>query len=129
MMAETPVQIVPEQTHSALEFQHTRPLTACHWEPTSRYIFFGAEDNFVHRFDLAAQSTISLAAHDSWVRSLASSPDGATFFSGGYDGRLVWWPALAERPEPIRVVERQRCGASRSAIGSCNRKAIVVAAT
>ena len=39
------------------------------------------------------------------MRGLASSADGETLFSGGYDGRLIWWPATAEKPEPIRVVE------------------------
>lgn len=108
MMAESPIQIVPEQTRLSLEYKHTRPLTACHWEPTSRFIFFGAEDHLVHRFDLSTQTAIPLAAHDSWVRGFASSPDGETFYSGGYDGRLVWWPALAEKPEPLRIVDAHR---------------------
>lgn len=97
------MKIAPEQTVLSQEFQHTRPLTACHWEPTSQYVFFGAEDNLVHRLELRTSKITSLKAHDSWVRGLASSPDGHTFFSGGYDGRLIWWPALSEKPEPIRI--------------------------
>jgi len=26
-------------------------------------------------------------------------------YSGGYDGRLIWWPAADEKPQPIRVVD------------------------
>lgn len=98
------IKAAPEKTALALEHKHERPLTACHWNPKSRFIFFGAEDNLVHRFDLTNRTAISLAAHDSWVRSFASSPDGATLYSGGYDGRLGFWPATDEKPQPIRMV-------------------------
>lgn len=98
-------KIEPEKVHLELEHKHTRPLTACHWDSLGRYVFFGAEDNAVHRFDVANKTAVPLAAHDSWVRALGSSPSGEQLFSGGYDGRLVWWPAAAEKPEPIRVVD------------------------
>lgn len=97
--------IDPEQVAVQSEFGHARPLTACHWDPSGRRIFFGAEDNGVHRYDLASQEVTTLRHHDSWVRAIAASPDGKTVVSGGYDGRLVWWPADAERPEPTRVVD------------------------
>lgn len=104
MSGQAAVQVNPEKTHLALEYKHDRPLTACHWEPRSRFIFFGAEDNLVHRFELANKSVVSLAAHDSWVRGFGTSSDGEFLYTGGYDGRLVWWPAAAEKPQPIRVV-------------------------
>jgi len=102
--AATPA-IDPTKTHVLLQHKHTRPLTACCWEPKSRFIFFGAEDNLVHRFDLASKAVTPLARHDSWVRGLATSADGEVLYSGGYDGRLIWWSAAASQPEPIRVVE------------------------
>ena len=103
-MTETP-KIDPTKTHVALEHKHTRPLTACRFDPLGRYVFLGAEDNLVHRFDIAAKTTTSLAAHDSWVRAIGCSPSGEFLYTGGYDGRLVWWPATAERPQPIRVLD------------------------
>ena len=48
-----PVKVNPQKTALAREHKHNRPLTACHWEPKSRFIFFGAEDNLAHRFELA----------------------------------------------------------------------------
>jgi WD40 repeat protein len=103
-MSDTP-KVDPTKTHIVLEHKHERPLTACRFDPQGKYIFFGAEDNLVHRFDLTAETVTPLAAHDSWVRALGCSPNGDVFYSGGYDGRLVWWPAGAEQPQPIRVVE------------------------
>lgn len=100
-----PAKVDPQKAALSLEHKHNRPLTACHWEPRSRFLFFGAEDHLVHRFDLASKSVVSLAAHDSWVRSFGSSRDGEVLYSGGYDGRLGWWPAAAENPKPIRMVE------------------------
>lgn len=98
----------PLKTRLVLEYKHNRPLTSCHWSPAGRFIFFGAEDFQVHRFDSVEQSAVSLTAHDSWIRSLGSSPDGEILYSGGYDGRLIWWPASAAAPEPIRIVEAHR---------------------
>jgi WD40 repeat protein len=97
--------IDPVQTHQVLEQKHSRPLVACKWDPLSRYVFWGAEDNLVHRFDLNTKAITPFTRHDSWVRALGCSPDGATLYTGGYDGRLIWWPAAAEKPEPVRVVD------------------------
>jgi len=99
------MNIDPTKTYVALEHKHDRPLVACRFDPSGRYVFFGAEDNLVHRFDLKAKTATPLAAHDSWVRALGSSPSGDILYSGGYDGRLVWWPAADEKPEPIRVID------------------------
>jgi WD40 repeat protein len=99
------MNIDPTKTHVVLEHKHTRPLVACRFDPAGRYVFFGAEDNLVHRFDLASKAVTALAAHDSWIRALGSSPSGDALYSGGYDGRLAWWPAADEKPQPIRVIE------------------------
>lgn len=97
--------IDPTKTHLALEHKHDRPLTACRYDPAGRYVFFGAEDNLVHRFDLQAKTVTPFAAHDSWVRALGSSPDGNVLYTGGYDGRLIAWPAAADKPTPIYVID------------------------
>jgi len=99
------MNIDPTKTHQVLEHKHDRPLVACRFDPAGRYVFFGAEDNFVHRFDLKSKTTTPLAAHDSWVRALGCSPSGDVLHSGGYDGRLVAWPAADEKPQPIRVTQ------------------------
>ena len=99
------MNIDPTKTHELLQHKHDRPLVACRFDPCGRYIFFGAEDNFVHRLHFQSKSTTQFAAHDSWVRSIGFSPDGNVLYSGGYDGRLVYWPAADDKPEPIRVTQ------------------------
>jgi WD40 repeat protein len=103
------IAIDPTQTHAGPAWKHARPLTACRFDPSGKYVFTGAEDNLVTRWDLSAEpgkgTGTPLAAHDSWVRAIAFSPSGDTVYTGGYDGRLVWWPAAAEKPEPIRKIE------------------------
>jgi WD40 repeat protein len=98
-------QVEPTETHLASAWKHSRPLTACRFDPSGKYVFTGAEDNQVTRWEIASGSAVPLAAHDSWVRAIAFSPSGDTVYSGGYDGRLVWWPAAAEKPEPTRKIE------------------------
>ena len=101
----TNASVDPKQTKLLKEYKLDRPLTACHWDPQSRFIFCGAEDFLIHRIDPASDQSISLAAHDSWIRAFGSSSDGETLYSGGYDGRLITWPASAEKPEPLRITE------------------------
>src|SRR5438067_1412058 len=103
-MSDRPL-IDPTKTREVLQHKHDRPLTACRYDPTGRYVFFGAEDNLVHRFDVTTKTVTPFAAHDSWVRALGCSPDGKILYTGGYDGRLIVWPAIADKPEPIRVID------------------------
>lgn len=94
-----------DQIKLIAEHKHQRPLTSCHWDPTSKYIFFGAEDHQVHRWDTTAKTAVAWDGHDSWVRAFGSSPDGQFLFTGGYDGRWITWRAAAEQAAPVRVVD------------------------
>ena len=100
-----PAKIEPQKTTLSLEIKHGRPLTSCHWAPQSQFVFFGAQDNLVHRLGVSSKSVVSLAGHDSWVRAFGSSLDGDVLYTGGYDGRLGFWPANADKPEPIRMCD------------------------
>jgi len=100
-----PAPAEPAATHEKAKWKHARPLTACRFDPAGKYVFTGAEDNTVQRWDLADGKMTSFAAHDSWVRAIGFSHDGAQVITGGYDGRLIWWETAAEKPEPIRKIE------------------------
>lgn len=98
----------PAQTHVAVTYDHTAPLVACRFDPAGRYVFAGAQDNKVLRWDLASGAKVELAAHDSWVFSFAFSKDAATLITAGYDGRLIWWATAAEQPTPVRTIDAHR---------------------
>ncbi|MFM7038598.1 MAG: WD40 repeat domain-containing protein [Planctomycetaceae bacterium] len=104
----TPVAVDPQRTKLLKEYKLDRPLTSCHWDPRLRFIWCGAEDHLIHRIDPASDKRTSLAGHDSWVRAFATSADGDTLYSGGYDGRLMFWPAAVDQPEPSRTIDAHR---------------------
>jgi WD40 repeat protein len=96
----------PAKTHVAQQWKHGRPLISCRFDPTGKYVFAGAQDFGVHRFEAATGKLTSFVdGHDSWVRGFAFSPDGATVYSGGYDGRLCFWPAAEDTPQPARRID------------------------
>lgn len=102
------------KTHVARELKHDRPLISCRFDPTGRFVFAGAQDNKIVRWDLTTGTKTELLAHDSWVRALAfvkqreGDTEVITFISGGNDGRMIWWPAAADKPEPIRKIDAHR---------------------
>jgi WD40 repeat protein len=93
----------PKAAWVASQWQHDRPLISCRFDPTGTYVFSGSEDNVVERFRLSdGAKTILTGGHTTWVAALAFSNDGATLISGGCDGKLTWWPATDDAPQPIR---------------------------
>lgn len=95
----------PLQSHVEKQLKHESPLIACRIDPTGRYVFAGAQDNKVLRWDLTNDAKVELVAHDSWVRSFAFSTSGDVVITGGYDGRLIWWTTAADAPTPQRTIE------------------------
>ncbi len=95
----------PTKIHVAKSLKHDSPLISCRFDPTGRFVFFGAQDSQVWRWEWAGDTKVGLDGHESWVRAMAFTPDGATLLTGGYDGRIVWWPATAEQPVAARTIE------------------------
>jgi WD40 repeat protein len=94
-----------KQAHIVSEWAHDRPLISCRFEPQGRYVFAGSEDSTVQRWTLDGGAKTPFVGHESWVRAIAFSKDGATMITGGYEGRLIWWPTAADKPEPARRVD------------------------
>jgi WD40 repeat protein len=92
------------RTHVAHDLTHDSPLLSCRFDPSGKFVFVGAQDYSVWRFEISSGSKTEFSA-DSWVRALAFSGDGQTVVTAGYDGRLMWWSVNAEHPTPLRTVD------------------------
>ena len=96
----------PKAAHVAAELSSDSPLMACRFDPAGKYVFATAENRSIYRWELAdPKKRIAFAAHDSWMFDLAITPDGQTLISAGGDDQLIWWPAAADAPTPIRKVK------------------------
>lgn len=91
------------KTHVSKELKHDSPIISCRFDPTGKYVFFGAQDYKVWRWEWSGDAKVEFN-HNAWVRGIAFHPNGEAVLTAGYDGRLVWWPVAAEKPEPIREV-------------------------
>ena len=92
-------------THVAQELKHGNPLISCRFDPSGRYIFYGAQDYQVWRWDPKQKKKVALQGTDSWVRGIDFSRDGSQVITAGYDGRLIWWETAATTPRPLRIVD------------------------
>lgn len=102
----------PKLAHVALELTcDTRGLMACRFDPTGKYLYATAENRSIYRWDLAAAAKdpklkpAAFSGHESWMFDLAVTADGQTLITAGGDDHLIWWPATAEAPAPIRKVK------------------------
>jgi WD40 repeat protein len=101
----TPEDLDPKQAHVVSQWAYDRPLNACRFDPAGRYVFCGSEDAAVERFKLPdGARTVLSGGHETWVKALAFSKDGAQAISAGCDGKITWWDAAAEAPKPIRSI-------------------------
>lgn len=114
----------PVATRLVAELKHDRGILACRYDPTASFLFAGARDYFVHRWDLSqkpeveppadpkkkpkippvpvgpADSRLELAGHESWVSGLSLFNDGDRLATGDFVGRLIVWSNRADQPKP-----------------------------
>lgn len=98
-------KIEPAQTRQVQELKHTSPLIGCRFDPTGRFVFAGAQDNTVWRWELDGGKKTALIGHKSWVRGLAFAPAQKLLFTAGWDGRILAWPVEAATPAPVRSID------------------------
>jgi WD40 repeat protein len=58
-------------TRIVLELKHNSPLIGCRFDPSGRFLFAGAQDNSILRYDFVTGRKTVLSGHASWVRGLA----------------------------------------------------------
>lgn len=97
-----PVAKKESQVRLVADLVHDRPLVACRFDPTGKFVVSGAQDNLVVCWDVEKKTSQRLQGHESWVRAIGFSPDAARLYTGGYDGRLIYWACAGG------VVQRER---------------------
>ncbi|MDA1178676.1 MAG: WD40 repeat domain-containing protein, partial [Planctomycetota bacterium] len=102
------IAIEPQATHVVREWKHSAMLMSCRFDPLGRYVFGTSGDRSIQRWPIDGDDVTALEGHTSWVKSAGFSPDGATMFSVGYDGKLILWETAAERPRPLQIVDAHR---------------------
>jgi len=107
------------KTHILRDLAHNSPLISCRFDPLGRFVFAGAQDYHVWRWELETGKKSKLPV-ESWVRGMVCADDGQTLVTAGYDGRLIWWPLAAEKPEPFRAIEAHQGWARAVAISPDN---------
>jgi WD40 repeat protein len=90
------------------ELKHTSPLIGCRLDPTGRFVFAGAQDCTIQRWELATGKKTALAGHRSWVRAILCPPGGKVLITGDYAGKIIWWAADATTPAPIHTIQAHR---------------------
>src|SRR5262249_44691786 len=92
------VEVEPTQVRLIQELKHASPLLGCRFDTSGTFVFAGAQDNGIQRWELAGGKKTTLAGHESWVRGLVSVPKSKLLISGDYHGRVLWW--TADTPAP-----------------------------
>ncbi len=87
-------QLKPQDAREVRSFKHNRPQLSCRIDPTGRFLFAGAQDALLQRWDLASGDKMTFSGHESWVKALAFAP--GVLLSGDYAGRLMGWDYAAE---------------------------------
>ncbi len=90
----------------AQELRHDSPLLGCRFDPSGRFVFAGAQDNTIQRWELSGGRKVALKGHRSWVRGLAFHD--TQLYSGDYAGRLLVWPLADAKPRPRRAIQAHR---------------------
>jgi WD40 repeat protein len=122
----------PFATRLIAELKHDRGILGCQYDSASPFLFAGARDYFVHRWDLAkepvveppadpkkkpkvppvpvapADSRIEIAGHESWVGGLSLFNDGDRMATGDFVGRLFVWANRTKEPKPLFSFEAHK---------------------
>jgi WD40 repeat protein len=97
-------RVDPTRIRGLRELNYPRPLLGCRFDPLGHYIFAGAEDRTIQRWDLNTGQRVAYLGHRSWVRGLTVSHDGKTLIAGDYAGQVLVWPSDASLPRPLRAL-------------------------
>ncbi|MFN4261254.1 MAG: WD40 repeat domain-containing protein [Gemmataceae bacterium] len=87
------------------EFKHNSPLISGRFEPAGRFVFAGAQDNTIQRWELETGAKTALTGHPSWVRAITVAPSHNLLISGDFHGNILFWTMDADTPMPLNTLE------------------------
>ena len=96
----------PTRTRMVQELRHNSPLLGCRFDPTGRFVFAGAQDNSIQRWQLEGGAKTAFEGHRSWVRALAFASN--KLISADYTGRVCVWQADTAMPRVEHSFEAHR---------------------
>jgi WD40 repeat protein len=96
------------RTRVVHDYRHRSPLIGCRFDPTGRFVFAGAQDNTIQRWELSNARQTTLTGHRSWVRGLAFNVNNRLLFSADFSGRVLCWSFDAAAPVVQRSIEAHR---------------------
>lgn len=101
-------RIDPTRAHLLHQWKHGSPLIGCRIDPSGKYVFAGAQDNAIVRWEMATGKATSLTGHRSWVRALAFAEKAQLLFTADWMGRVIAWPWQEENPAPKWILSAHR---------------------
>jgi WD40 repeat protein len=99
------IELDPAHIQQIKELKYPSPLISCRFDPTGRFVFAGAQDRTVQRWELSSDQRTTLTGHKSWVRGLAFLQDGKTLIAGDYAGQVRFWAADVLEPTAVRTIQ------------------------
>lgn len=112
----------PFATRLVAELPHDRGILGCRYTADGKFLFAGARDYFVHRWDMSIppvveepedpkkkpktpplptappEAHLQMAGHGSWVAGVAPFADGNRLVSGDFVGGLSLWSDVTGNP-------------------------------
>ena len=113
----------PKVARALATFKHNRPVLSCRFSADGQFVFGGAMDKSLHRWNIYDGSQTALQGHESWIRRFDMHPDGELLVTAAYGGRLIWWNPEDATPKPVRSVDAHK-GFIRGVAISPNRQFI-----
>lgn len=122
----------PFATRLVAELKHDRGILSCQYDPTADYLFAGARDYLLHRWDLSQEPVVEppadpkkkpktppvpiapadartkIAGHDSWIAGMSLFNDGDRIATGDFVGKLMLWSGRADEPKPLFSFEAHK---------------------
>jgi len=96
------------KTKPVKELKHNSALIGCRFDPAGHFVFAGAQDNTVQRWEIATGKRTPFEGHKSWVRALVFDSAGKTLFSADWAGKVLAWNLDGEKPSPRLTLDAHK---------------------